>query len=180
MRKLSCCSLLFSPFLNISTPLAWASRQSRSISRQLPSCLLYSALYLFPAPLNCYFNTITDRTALLITTLSMNGNFSVLKRCSPAAPARWAFAVITVLYLKARIHASFVKPVVNPKPAEPVTSKAPSSELPSSAIFCQTANGNTLPSLCLICFGLSSTTTGSYLINFFAVQPVLCSNTPDA
>lgn len=121
---------------------------------------------------------MTDGTASLITTLSMNGDSSVSKRCSLVAPVRWVFAAIAVLHLNVRIHASFAKPV-NPKPAVPVGSKAPNNGLPSSGIFCRIASGNTLPSRCPTCFGLSSTTTGPYLINFFAVPRGLCSNTPD-
>ncbi len=90
---------------------------------------------------------MTDGTALLITTSSMNGCSSVLKRCLPAALARWGFVVIAVLHLNACIRASFVKPV-NPKPVVPVGSKVPSSGLPSSDIFCRTANGNISPSQC--------------------------------
>lgn len=121
----------------------------------------------------------TDGTASLIITPSMNGNSSVLKRCSPAAPVLWAFVVIAVLHLNAPILDSFVKPV-SPKLAMPVDSKAPNNGSPCSAISYRTANGNISPSRCPICFGLSSTTIGSYSINFFAVPPVLCSNMPDA
>lgn len=107
----------------------------------------------------------------------MNGNSSLSKRCSPAVPVRWAFAVISALHLNAHIHASFVKPV-NPKPAVPVASKPPNSGSSNSAIFCRIANGNTLPSRCPSCFSLSSIITGSYLTNFFAVPRVPCSNKP--
>ena len=118
---------------------------------------------------------MTNGTASLITTPSMNDNSSLSKRCSPAAPVRWAFAVIAVLLLNARILVSFVK-----KPAVPVASKAPNNGLPNNGIFCRIASGNISLSLCLICFGLSLTTTGLYLINFFAVPLVPCSNTPSA
>lgn len=107
----------------------------------------------------------------------MNGNSSLSKRCSPAAPVQWVFAVIAVLHLNATILASFVKPV-SPKPAVPVGSKAPSNGLPNNGIFCRIASGNTSRSLCLTCFGLSLTTTGPYLINFFAAPRVPCSNMP--
>ncbi|MEX9875822.1 hypothetical protein AB7W40_22225 [Providencia rettgeri] len=69
----------------------------------------------------------------MIITTSMNGNSSVLKRCSPAALGLWVFVVIAALNLNARIRASFVKPV-NPKPAVPVGSKAPSSGLPKALL----------------------------------------------
>lgn len=121
----------------------------------------------------------TDGTALSITTPSMNGNSSLLKRCSLVAPALWMFVAIAVLLLNAHIHASFAKPV-NPKPAVPVVSKAPNNGSPNNGIFCRIANGNISPSLSPTSFGLFSTITGSYLINLFAVPPVLCSNMPDA
>ncbi|QBY46801.1 hypothetical protein ArsFIN_54120 (plasmid) [Arsenophonus nasoniae] len=122
---------------------------------------------------------MTDGTFSSKIITWMNGNYSLSKRCSPAAPALWAFAVIAVLHLNALIHASFVKPV-NPKPAVRVASKAPNSGLPSSAIFCRIANGNILPSLCLTYFGLFLTITGTCSTNSFAVQPAPCSKTPSA
>ncbi|QBY43560.1 hypothetical protein ArsFIN_21280 [Arsenophonus nasoniae] len=109
----------------------------------------------------------------------MNGNYSLSKRCSPAAPALWAFAVIAVLHLNALIHASFVKPV-NPKPAVRVASKAPNSGLPSSAIFCRIANGNILPSLCLTYFGLFFNNNWYLLNQLFRCATRAMLKTPSA
>lgn len=120
---------------------------------------------------------MTDGIASLITTLSMNGSSSVLKRCSPTAPARWAFAAIAALLLNARTHAFFVKPV-NPKPAVPVGSKAPNNGSHSSTIFCQTANDNISPSRYPTYFGLSSTIIGLCSTDSFAAPRVPCSNMP--
>lgn len=67
---------------------------------------------------------MTDETVSLITTMSMNGNSSLLKRGSLTAPALWVLVGIATLHLNAPIHASFVKPV-NPKPTVHVTRAMP-------------------------------------------------------
>lgn len=79
--------------------------------------------------------------------MSMNGKFSLLKRCSLVAPALWALATIVVLHLNALIHVFSV----NSKPTEHMASKVPNNGSPNNAIFCRTVHGYILPSLCPIC-----------------------------
>lgn len=137
--------------------------------------VLYSAACIFRVLPNCFSPSMTPGISSLISLAiaSRPGPAFAPSACSPAAPPLWMFAAIAARHLNAPTSA-FSARVVSQKPAVPVASKPRSSGYPGKVIFCPTETGSTLPLLCLIYSGPSSSTTSPCSTPFAALPPAPC------